>query len=241
MSVYEKLNIVQCKLNAPKKRFNKFGNYNYRNCEDILEGCKPLFEENKCSVVLSDEIIQIADRFYVKAIATFIDTETGEKVENYALAREPLVVKGMSDPQITGASSTYARKYALNGLLCIDDTVDDDSEELKNEKDNRSKAQAKKNAARPAEVIEDKNDEVKNQEMIDNTDKDLVPHGEGMTERRLARLKKAQEICKKNDKTILATAKANSFEEITEANYIAVMNLFLRLMTPEQRKEIEAI
>lgn len=96
--------------------------------------------------------------------------------------------------------------------------------------------QTKKNAK-----AESKTDEQKNAEMVASVDEDFVPHGEGMTPKRIARLKKAQEFCKKNDATVLATAKAKSFEEITEVNYIAVMNLFFKLMTPEQKKEIEAI
>ena len=131
MGVYEKLIAIQNKLYAPKSKFNKFGGYYYRSCEDILEGCKPLLKEINASLYLSDEIEQVGDRFYVKAKATFIDNESGEKIENVAYARESTEVKGMSAPQVTGASSTFARKYALNGLFCIDDTVDDDTEELK--------------------------------------------------------------------------------------------------------------
>lgn len=236
MGVYAKLLLVQKRLNAPKSKFNKFGGYNYRSCEDILEGAKPLLDEVGATLILSDEITQIADRIYIKATATFADTETGETVTNTAYAREPLDVKGMSAPQITGASSTYARKYCLNGLFCIDDTVDDDTEELKNEKENRQKAQEKK-----ASKAEPKTDEQKNAEMKAGVDQDFVPHGEGMTPKRIARLKKAMEFTGKNERTVLATAKATSFDSISEANYIAVMNLFFNLMTDEQKKEIEAI
>ena len=234
MGVYAKLLLVQKRLNAPKSKFNKFGGYNYRSCEDILEGAKPLLDEVGATLILSDEITQIADRIYIKATATFADTETGEVVTNTAFAREPLDVKGMSAPQITGASSTYARKYALNGLFCIDDTVDDDTEELKNEKENRQKAQ--KNINKPV-----KSEEQLNKEMVENTDKDLTPHGEGMTPVRLAKLEKAMQFTGKNKATVLATAKVKSFEEMTEATYISIMNLFGKLMTTEQKAEIEAI
>lgn len=254
MNVYEKLLLVQKKLNAPKSKFNKFGGYNYRSCEDILDGVKPLLVEVKATLFMTDDVIQIAERIYVKTTAKFVDIESGEVVENTAYAREPLAMKGMADSQITGASSTYARKYALNGLFCIDDTVDEDTSETSDDerkKLEQAKKQADKEAldkqkAQKQEQIKNeqdaqKTDEQKNDEMKASVDQDLVPHGEGMTPKRLARLKKAQEITKKNDATVLATAKAKSFEEITEANYIAVMNLFLKLMTPEQQKEIEAI
>lgn len=241
MGVYAKLLTVQKKLNAPKSKFNRFGGYNYRSCEDILEGCKSLLNEVDATLVLSDEIIQIADRIYIRATASFIDTESGEKVENTAYAREPLSVKGMSDPQITGASSTYARKYALNGLFCIDDTVDDDTEELKNEKDNRQKVQNKSQAQKPQSQPQSQNDETLNKQMEASVDKDLVPHGEGMTDVRIAKIKKCMEFTGKNEKTVLATAKATSFEQISESSYIALMNLFNRLMTDEQKKEVEAI
>lgn len=254
MNVYEKLLIVQRKLNVGKSRFNKFGNYNYRSCEDILESAKPILEEVKATIFMTDDVVQIAERIYVKTTAKFVDVESGEVVENTAYAREPLAMKGMADSQITGASSTYARKYALNGLFCIDDTVDEDTSETSDDerkKLEQAKKQADKEAldkqkAQKQEQIKNeqdaqKTDEQKNDEMISSVDQDLVPHGEGMTPKRIARLRKAQEFTGKNDATILATAKAKSFEEITEANYIAVMNLFFKLMTPEQQKEIEKI
>ena len=237
MGVYAKLLVVQKKLNAPKSRFNKFGNYAYRSAEDILEGCKSLLDEVGATLVLSDEIVQIADRVYIKATASFIDAESGEKVENTAYAREPLSVKGMSDPQITGASSTYARKYALKGLFCIDDVQDDDSEQLKNEKENRQKAQAQKSQSQP----QPQNDEALNKQMEASVDKDLVPHGEGMTDVRIAKIKKCMQFTGKSEKTVLATAKVTKFEEITETSYIALMNLFYRLMTEDQKKEVESI
>ena len=141
MGIYEKLMMVQQTLKAPKNQYNKFGNYHYRSCEDILEGLKdPLFKA-KAAVTISDEIVCIADRVYVKATATFIDVETGEKVENSAYAQEPSDRKGMDVSQITGASSSYSRKYALNGLFLIDDNKDADTNENKTEKEERKKAE----------------------------------------------------------------------------------------------------
>jgi hypothetical protein len=127
MNVYEKLQNVQAKLKAPKNQYNSFGKYNYRSCEDILEGLKPLLGEFMATLTLKDEIVQIGERFYIKAIASFIDIEKGDKVETTALAREDENKKGMDLAQVTGSVSSYARKYALNGLFCIDDTKDSDA------------------------------------------------------------------------------------------------------------------
>ena len=128
MNVYEKLMTVQSQLKAPKGQFNSFGKYKYRNCEDILEALKPLLAEVKAIVTLTDIVEHIGERFYIKATATFIDIENGEKVEVSALAREDEIQKGMSSSQVTGSVSSYARKYSLNGLFCIDDTKDADSD-----------------------------------------------------------------------------------------------------------------
>lgn len=127
MSIYEKLAAVQFSLKAPKSQFNKFGNYNYRNCEDIIEAAKPLLKENGLLLVLSDELVNIGDRFYVKAIATVIDITDGTTFAVTAFAREENEKKGMDGSQLTGASSSYARKYALNGMFAIDDTKDSDT------------------------------------------------------------------------------------------------------------------
>lgn len=117
---------IQTKLNAPKNQYNSFGNYNYRNAEDILEAVKPLLSENKCVLKLTDDIVQIGDRYYVKSIAE-LKNSTGEIESTTAFAREELTKKGMDGSQITGSSSSYARKYALGGLFAIDDGKDADS------------------------------------------------------------------------------------------------------------------
>lgn len=129
MNTFEKLFIVQQKLKAPKNQRNNSMGYNYRNCEDILEAVKPVLAEVKALILLSDEVVQVADRYYVKATATFIDIEGVDNnfVQNTALAREEETKRAMDASQITGASSSYARKYALNGLLAIDDTKDSDT------------------------------------------------------------------------------------------------------------------
>lgn len=145
MSIYEKLFNIQQKLNAPKNQRNNFGNYNYRSCEDILEAVKPLLSENKCVLKLSDEIIYTGERYHVKAIVTLTDIETGEKESADGWAREEENKKGMDGSQITGASSSYARKYALNGLFCIDDNKDSDSTNTHG-KDNKKNSSSLSNA-----------------------------------------------------------------------------------------------
>ena len=127
MNVYEKLMTVQTKLRAPKGQYNSFGRYSYRSCEDILEALKPLLAEVGAIVNVSDEIKLIGNRFYVEATASFIDVETGERMIAKASAREAETKKGMDDCQVTGSVSSYARKYALNGLFAIDDNKDADS------------------------------------------------------------------------------------------------------------------
>jgi len=123
-----KLLKIQAELKSPKNQKNTFGNYNYRSCEDILEAVKPLCVKHNCCLTLSDEIVEVGGRIYVKAIARIEDNEKGSDfmVQSLAFAREAEIQKGMSEPQITGSASSYARKYALNGLFLIDDTKDAD-------------------------------------------------------------------------------------------------------------------
>ena len=127
MSIYNKLFEIQQNLKAPKGQYNQFGKYAFRSCDDILEALKPLLASQKAIIVLSDELTNIEQRYYIKATARIIDIETGEQIENSSYAREDENKKGMDLSQITGASSSYARKYALNGLFCIDDNKDSDT------------------------------------------------------------------------------------------------------------------
>lgn len=127
MTIYEKLSAIQSELKAPKSQYNSFGKYNYRNCEDILEAVKPLCAKYKAVSVMGDEVIQIGERYYIKSTARLIDLESDGVVENTAYAREEAEKEGMDGSQVTGASSSYARKYALNGLFAIDDTKDSDT------------------------------------------------------------------------------------------------------------------
>ena len=120
MSLFEKLISVQNELKAPKDQTNKFGGYKYRSCEDILEAVKPILKKHGCTLMLSDSVELIGERYYIKATATFSDGENS--VCATALAREPLEKKGMDSAQVTGTASSYARKYALNGMFLIDDS-----------------------------------------------------------------------------------------------------------------------
>lgn len=124
-TIHETLVRIQQELKAPKDQFNSFGNYKYRSCESILEAVKPLL--NGCSLLISDEIVQLGDRYYIKAVVTLTDGK--ETITNTAYAREAFSKKGMDESQVTGATSSYARKYALNGLFLIDDTKDADSQD----------------------------------------------------------------------------------------------------------------
>lgn len=157
MNIYEKLSEIQNELKAPKGQYNSFGKYKYRSCEDILEAVKPICKKYKATLVLSDEMVVLggndygnkktiiegdnetttfeALRYYIKATATLYDTEEEKSISNTAYAREELEKKGMDGSQITGTASSYARKYALNGLFNIDDTKDADTNEYKEQQE----------------------------------------------------------------------------------------------------------
>ena len=128
LTTFQKLLEIQKELKVPKIRYNEFGRFNFRNCEDILAAVKPIAEKYKALIICTDELVMIGSRYYIKATARFIDCEdaTINEIDNNAYAREDETKKGMDGSQITGASSSYARKYALNGLLGIDDTEDSD-------------------------------------------------------------------------------------------------------------------
>jgi hypothetical protein len=150
--IYAALQAVQRELKAPKGQYNSFGKYKYRSCEDIVEAVKPLLNEQGLILTMSDEAIGVADRVYIKATCKVIDVANGDVIETSALARESLTKKGMDDSQITGTASSYARKYALNGLFAIDDTKDADTDQYKqqtngsNSPQNRPQQPAKQNA-----------------------------------------------------------------------------------------------
>jgi len=126
LNIYQKLMQIQSKLKAPKNQYNSFGKYKYRNCEDILEALKPILLEYNCTLIINDKIEKIDSRFYVAAEVKLICCDTQKEISSQAFAREEENKKGMDGSQVTGASSSYARKYALNGMFLIDDTKDSD-------------------------------------------------------------------------------------------------------------------
>lgn len=158
MNIFEKLLNIQNELKAPKNQHNKFGNYDFRSAEDILEAVKPLCNKNKVLLTLTDEIITVGNRYYVKATAllTDIESETLSEYEVNAYAREEEQKKGMDASQVTGAASSYARKYALNGLFCIDDTKDADTDAFKNQQEKGQKQFTNKQSTQQPKLITQK-------------------------------------------------------------------------------------
>jgi len=145
---------IQKELKAPKNQYNSFGKYSYRNAEDILEAVKPLLHTHGCILTISDEIIEVGERVYIESTATIVNSKN-EEVSVRAQAREAEVQKGMNVAQITGSSSSYARKYALNGLFLIDDTKDPDTQQP--EKDSELKTLSVKQSKAIIKAIADKN------------------------------------------------------------------------------------
>ena len=137
MNIYEKLMNIQNELKAPKNLVNKFGGFNYRSCEDILEAVKPLLKKYKCTLQISDELENIGGRNYIKSTARLIDIESESSIDNTAYAREAEEKKGMSEEMLTGSCSSYCRKYCLNGLFLIDDNKDPDSSDVLEEQNER--------------------------------------------------------------------------------------------------------
>ena len=158
MSVQTKLLKIQNELKAPKNQYNSFGRYKYRNCEDILEALKPILKEQKATIIISDEIVEVNGKSYIKANAVFTDVEDEKSVNVTAYAREEENKKGMDASQITGCASSYARKYALNGLFAIDDTKDSDYDETTQKLDAKSEFKktveeyCQKNSFEPSEL-----------------------------------------------------------------------------------------
>ena len=154
LKLREKLSRIQLELKAPKSQYNSFGGYKYRNAEDILEAVKPLLGKYACSLICSDEMVQVGERYYVKATAMLLDIESNDMIQTTAFAREEETKKGMDGSQITGASSSYSRKYALNGLFCIDDTKDSDTTNTGDSEDKpKKRATTKKKDADGGEPI----------------------------------------------------------------------------------------
>jgi hypothetical protein len=169
MNIYEKLLKAQVELKAPKGQYNSFGKYKYRSCEDILEALKPVLDKFKLTLFISDEIVEVGGSYklekkdetvetvgrkYVKATITLVNIEKpDEQIKTSALAREEETKKGMDGSQITGTSSSYARKYALNGLFMIDDTKDNDNSSAKIERANRAEAERQEEKQKVQEFL----------------------------------------------------------------------------------------
>lgn len=150
----KKLKEIQSELKAPKGQYNSFGKYKYRSCEDILEAVKPVLAKHGCSLTISDSIELIGDRYYVRATATLLDADSNNEISVSAYARESLDKKGMDSSQVTGAASSYARKYALNGLFCIDDTKEMDTDEARNQSEAKESRRGAKNTLSKKEMID---------------------------------------------------------------------------------------
>lgn len=160
MNIYEKLLKIQAELKCTKSQWNDFGNYNYRSCEDILTAVKPLLVETKTTLYFSDVIKADGERNYIQTTLSFVDIESGEKIEVTGYAREEETKKGMDGSQITGASSSYARKYALNGLFAIDDVKDSDYTNIEPQKTSTQATKPKQttsNTPKPANAPKSSN------------------------------------------------------------------------------------
>ena len=172
MTINEKLMHIQTQIKAPKNLYNSFGKYKYRNAEGICEAVKPYLQEEGVSLVLKDDVVEVGGRVYIKATAILSDIENGTSVSTSAYARESEEKKGMDDSQITGTASSYARKYALNGLFLLDDTKDADSDEYK--KENDEKAQMKKDEAEAEKIAKQKISEVKIKALVSRCEEEGV-------------------------------------------------------------------
>lgn len=222
MNIYEKLQIIQTELKAPKNQYNSFGKYKYRSCEDVQEGVKPLLAKTKTALTLSDEIIVIGERYYIKATATLFDCESEERIINIAYAREEESKKGMDGSQVTGASSSYARKYALNGLFCIDDTKDSDST---NTDENGNKKTNSKPDNKPSQTKEP-------------TDAEIAAGQQKIASQKIGQAKintiKAElDRTGVSEKAILSRYKVEKIEDITEELFIKVMNALAKTKSKE--------
>lgn len=188
MDFLMKLSEIQRKMKAPKSKYNEFGNFHYRSAEDILEAFKPYEEEYKVSMIIRDDVVAVGDRVYVKATAQLLDCESPQEASAWAYARESDTKKGMDGSQITGTASSYARKYALNGLFLLDDTKDPDTNEYGNQTGRKKKEETPGSALQAAEPP-----------LSNDGDK---PADE-------AKLKTIESICKKHGFTPEAMCKSN--------------------------------
>ena len=238
MGIYEKLMRIQTQIKAPKNLYNSFGKYHYRNAESICEAVKPFLEKEKCCLTIGDEIECIEGRFYVKATVALQDLESDGCVVTSGLARESESKSGMDSSQITGAASSYARKYALNGLFLLDDTKDTDTDECQNESDNRKdagkeadkgkKTTASKKSDNSAKVSKETPEEAKkNEEMRESVDPVYVPTADGKISD--AQWKKYKEELARTgfaEAVVLSAVSVKSVEELTEPKMLTILKKF---------------
>ncbi|MBQ0089297.1 MAG: ERF family protein [Prevotellaceae bacterium] len=206
MGIIEKLMSIQTKIKAPKNLYNKFGKYYYRNAEGICEAVKPYLDDNKCALKLDDEIVEVAGRVYVRATATLIDCESLEDINAVAYAREGEGKNGMDASQVTGSTSSYARKYALNALFLLDDTKDDDSEE------NHIEKEAKKEL------------EPKNADTLPKSEEDCSKPCTKEQLKKMQELVNQAESPTDKQRQILGYYKASNFRELTQAQAQVIIN-----------------
>ena len=238
MGINEKLMRIQTHIKAPKNLYNKFGEYYYRNAESICEAVKPFLEQEKCTLQLGDEIVLIGDRFYVKATAVLQDCESDECVVVSAYAREAESKPKMDNSQVTGSCSSYARKYALNGMFLLDDTKDADTDEYQKEMNNRNdsgkaadrgkKTTASKTSGNSAKVSKETPEEAKkNEEMRESVDPVYVPTADGKISD--AQWKKYKEELARTglaEAIILSAVSVNTLEDLTEPKMLTILKKF---------------
>ena len=226
MGIHKKLMEIQTKIKAPKNLYNSFGKYHYRNAESICEAVKPFLKEQDCSLTIGDEIVQVGERFYVKATATLTDNTDGASVSVSALARESNDKKGQDESQITGSTSSYARKYALNGLFLLDDTKDADTDEFANQTANQP--QEKPKTAKTTKGHKETPEEAKlNEEMRASVDPVyLVAKDGNATDEQRAKMHSEMERTGVAEEVIKDMFSVSSLDELNGAQIVSILNKF---------------
>lgn len=210
VTIYKKLLNIQKELNVPKGQYNKFGGYSYRNAEDILNAIKPLLWENECTAFFRKDVIeQVGDRYYLVATFDFVDISTGEKITVEARAREEEKKKGMDASQITGAASSYARKYALNGIFLIDDAKDADTNEYQKQQKQGANTKQQKQYVNDNQLQQIYNG-INQLAQMTNQNPDIVASG------------------------ILVRYKINDFRAVPTEHFNEVIN-YIKSLMPQQR------
>lgn len=211
MNIYEKLSAIQTEIKAPKNLYNKFGKYYYRNAESICEAVKPFLTKTKTALTLNDEIVVVNEKSYVRSIAKLIDTESNDVIEVAAYARESEGKNGMDSSQATGSTSSYARKYALNGLFLLDDTKDADSDEKHIEDEEKAKVQVQEQ------------EQAKNADTLPKSEEDCKEPATKEQLKRMQELINKAESPTDKQKQILDYYKSKTLAGLTQAQAQAVI------------------